>query len=309
MKKTAVLLSFILCLVLLAGCTAHNEGEEGISVISSVFPTYDLARAICEGTDTRVTMLLPPGGDSHSFDPSPKDIIDISECDLFIYTGGVSDAWADKILASLDSPPEILGMMKVLGIEHKESGEESREDHSHEEHAHEYDEHVWTSPVNSMQITEAICTSLSAIDPDNSSVYRENTDKLIAKLTELHEGFLEVSKEKDIVMIFGDRFPFTHFAEEYGIEYYAAFPGCNDDTDADPATVASLIDKAKEIKAKKIFYIESSNHKIADIIAEESGSEICLFHSCHSVTAEEMRNGVTYISLMEYDLKVLKESF
>jgi zinc transport system substrate-binding protein len=109
-------------------------------------------------------------------------------------------------------------------------------------------------------------------------------------------------------MIFGDRFPFRYFAEEYGLDYRAAFPGCSAESEPGAKTVAYLIDKVRQEQIPYIFYIEFSNQKIAKSIQEETGAEPLLFHSCHNLSADEMKQGVTYLELMKENAENLKEA-
>ncbi len=323
MKKAFLFL--ITVLLLFTGCAPASEVKEAkINIISSVFPYYDFALNVVQGADVSVSMLLPPGAESHSFEPTPKDIIDLQNCDLFIYTGGESDVWIEKILDSMDTPPKTLKLMEYAELLHEETSEGMEADHTHEhddhelgeecEHDHdhgtdEYDEHIWTSPLNAVNITEALCEALCACDGENEALYRENTLKYTENLLSLHESFKQMTEGKNITMIFGDRFPFLYFAKEYGINYYAAFPGCSSHTDANASTIAFLIDKARETKAEYIFHMEFSNHLTADVIAEEADCKTCLFHSCHNLTRAEFERGESYISLMKKNLEMLKKAF
>ena len=190
--------------------------------------------------------------------------------------------------------------------------EEGHHDHEHDEHGHEceeYDEHLWTSPLNAVKAAEAICGVICEIDKGNENLYKENTKRYTDELFSLHDSFEEFTEGKNITMIFGDRFPFLYFAKEYGISYYAAFPGCSSHTEANASTIAFLIDKARDTKAKCIFHMELSNHLTANVIAEEAGCDICLFHSCHNLTRAEFERGESYLSLMNKNLEMLKNAF
>ena len=154
-----------------------------------------------------------------------------------------------------------------------------------EEEGPEYDEHVWTSPMNAQRICRAIAARLSSFDPEHADDYAANCERYCAELAELDAQFREiVSQGKHRTVIFADRFPVRYFVEEYGLEYYAAFPGCAEDTEPSAKTVAFLIDRVREGKIPAVFYIEFSNEKMADVICEDTGCEKRLFHSCHSVT-------------------------
>lgn len=327
MKKLLIsLILFSLTVSCFTGCIDDNSdncdadddigGSSGkLSVISTVFPAYDFAKQIC-GDNADVARLLPPGSESHSYEPSAQDIIKIQNCDLFIYVGGESDVWADKILDSMDTPVNTLKMMDcvnlveeeiVAGMQDEEHDEEGEE---HEEGGEpEYDEHVWTSPKNAGKIAEAISEAICAIDGENSEVYQENTAAYVAKLNQLDKDFTDFfAAVENKFLIFGDRFPFRYFADDYGIEYSAAFPGCSTETEASAQTIKNLIDIVKAENISTVFYIEFSNHIIADSIAEATDTKTALLHSCHNVSKADLESGATYISLMEQNLAVLKEA-
>ncbi|WP_028830275.1 metal ABC transporter substrate-binding protein [Proteocatella sphenisci] len=290
--------------------TENNEGK--FKIVSTVFPGYDFAKNIA-GENAQISLLLPPGSESHSYEPSPQDIIKIQNADLFIYVGGESEDWVSRILDTMETKVKTLSMMEVVEVYEEETVEGMQHDHDesdHDESGHDevaYDEHVWTSPVNAIKISRAISDMLVETDPENAQLYSENAEVYIQKLDKLDKDFKEFFDTVDNkLLIFGDRFPLRYFVEEYGLDYYAAFPGCSSESEPSAATIAFLIDKAKEENISTIFNIEFSNHRISDSIAEATGSETALFHTCHNVSKEEMDAGEDYISLMTQNLERLK---
>lgn len=312
MKKIIILiLAFIFISAGLYGCknAVNRADSDKIQIISTVFPAYDFARQIC-GDQAEVTQLLPLGGESHSYEPSPKDIIQIQHCDLFIYGGGESDSWVDSILESMDTPLKTIKMMDCVNVVEEENVEgmeaEAGENDGKEP---EYDEHVWTSPENAVKITEAITNALLEIDPDGKDDYIANSAGYIAKLNRLDQSFTDFfAGVTNKTIIVGDRFPLRYFADAYDLEYYAAFPGCGEDTEPSVATITFLIDKVKAENITTIFYMEFSNHVIADSIAESTGTATAMLSACHNISEEDFNNGATYISLMEKNLKAFTEA-
>lgn len=312
----SLLLAGMMLLGGLSGCSAPAEQEEGLSVVATIFPQYDFARQVMGGDDN-LTMLLRPGQEVHSYEPTPQDIIAIQNCDLFIYVGGESDAWIEDVLDGMDtSNMVILSLMDVVDPleEDTENVLENPEEHDHQEdgthlHEEEYDEHVWTSPKNAMLITQAICDALCEIDPDNAGQYQANTADYLTQLEELDAAFREVigDAQRD-TLFFGDRFPLLYFVREYGLNYYAAFPGCASDTEPSAATVAKLIDLVREEAAPVVYQIELSNGNIARSIADSSGARVETFYTCHNITADDFNAGETYLSLMQRNVDSLKEA-
>ena len=299
----------VMILLLLAACGGTDGGKGKLKVIAANFPGYDLTRAVT-GDLAEVTMLLPPGTESHSYEPTPRDILEVQDCDLFVYLGGESDAWVDTILRSLDKPVKTLKMMDCVPVleETPLEGMEHDHDHGHGQVV-EVDEHVWTSPVNAGKIAEHIAAELSAMDAANAEAYKANGIAFRGELDKLDREIRDyLSTVPQPVMVFGDRFPLRYFAEEYGITCYAAFPGCSTQTEPSAATIAYLTDLVREKKLSTVYYIEFSNHLVADSIAEATGAKAALFHSCHNVSRQEMDSGVTYLTLMRQNLETLKET-
>lgn len=311
MKKT---FSLLLCLILLfsvIGCkktpTPNQEKNGKITIITTNFPPYDFVRQL-GGEHVEVKMLLAPGQESHAFEPTPQDMIALTKADLIIAGGGTSDEWIKKLIASSELDEEkILFMMDC--VEMKEETHEKVSSHTHDHsHFYEYDEHVWTSPVNAQKICEEMKARLIEIDKENEAFYQENAAAYIDELNTLDEQFHALFGGTQKTLIFADRFPFRYFADEYGLTYFAAFPGCSGETEPDAATMKFLIDKVKNENIPAVFYAELSNQKIADSICEATGAEKKLLHSCHTVTKEEFDRGETYLSLMEQNLVNLKEA-
>ena len=342
-----------------------NDGK--LKVVTTLFPYYDFTRQIA-GDAVDLSMVIPAGQDSHSFEPTPADIRLIQNADLLICNGGAMEQWVSQVVASLDSESlKVITMMDyvdtveeeiVEGMEdeahdhaHGSHGHDHEsEDHDHdaeEEHEHEtdagqahdsdsglpdghyygdghdhsdyvdddghhvdieYDEHIWTSPVNAMKFTEVIADTLSKCDPANETRYEEGKEAYLKELEALHEGFLEVSKNRRRNMIVvGDKFPFRYLAEEYGFDYRAAFSGCSTDTEPSAKTIAYLIDKVRTEEIPVVYYLELSSHRVSEIIGEETGAKPELLHSCHNVTRAEFDSGVTYVDLMKGNIETLRD--
>lgn len=302
--------------------TREPAGCDRLRVVTTIFPPYDFVREVA-GEQADLQMLLKPGEESHSYEPTPRDIIAIQECDIFIYTGGENDVWVEDILSSMPDEDRLTlrltDCVETVEEEHVEGMKESG-GHGHEEDAsdaghgdepesvHEIDEHVWTSPVNASEIVGGICSLLCRADPENSGIYQENAAAYQEELSALDGQFRDVvSHAERHVLIFGDRFPFRYFADEYGLDYYAAFPGCAGDTEPSAATMAFLIQKAEEEHVPAVLKMELSNDDIADAIAEAAGTKVRVFYSCHNLSADDFEQGETYLSMMQKNVETLKE--
>ena len=315
-KFFALMLALLLALSVLAACapkTAETTSNDGISIVSTVFPAYDFARQITAGTNANVTMLLQPGEEVHSFDPTSQDIIRIQNADLFAYVGGENDVWVDSVLSGLDKSVHTFKMMDYVTlyeeelIEGMQPEEEEATTDSTGTAEKEWDEHVWTAPVNAISIVKAMTAELVQIDPANATTYQTNSDAYVKQLEALDQSFWDVvNSAAHKTVVFADRFPARYFVEEFGLNYYAAFPGCSADTEASAATIASLIDHVKAENIPVVFYIEMSNQQMANTVSEETGAKTMLFHTCHNVTKAEFESGATYLSLMQNNVEALK---
>lgn len=315
--KKIIPLSLILTLlaVLISGCGTGgkvNAAEnDKISVVTTIFPQYDFTRQIA-GDNIELKLLLPPGMESHSYEPSPRDINDIGSCDIFIYVGGESEKWVENILSSIDTDDmTVIALTDCVELLEEDLGEEHDHDESeHIDHSHkEYDEHVWTSPKNAMLIVREIADALAETDPSNASIYEENEAAYLQKLEELDREFESVtenSTQKTIIV--GDRFPFRYLTEAYGLDYYAAFPGCASDAEPSAGTIGFLIETIKNKGIPVVFCMELSNEKIADTLCESTGAKKLTLHSCHSISKADFEAGTTYIDLMYKNAEALKEA-
>lgn len=326
MQRKALSILLILSLLLplgLASCARAERWEEDgrIRVLSTVFPSYDFARAIGgEAVDAR--MLIRPGSNMHSYEPTANDAILIRECDVFIYVGGESDAWVSDLLSALDTEKTVvISLMDVaktrLEEEHPEGedsdhvhGEHCEHEHGHD-HEEAYDEHVWTSFENARAMVAAIRDALTLCAPELSSTFAENADGYLAELSALEAEYrATVAGSKQDTLLFGDRFPFLYLTRELGLDYRAAFSGCSTATEPSVSGLIHLMEQAKELEVPVILYIESSaaSHKIADRIAEEVGAKTAMLHSGHTLSREDMEAGVTYLDLLRQNLTVIREA-
>ena len=299
------ILAVLLCLSF-SGCGEVSDNDMKLSIVTTNFPPYDFARSIA-GENAEVTMLLSSGEESHTFEPTPQDIIKIKEADIFIAGGGESDEWVRKLVASHEiDKNNIIFMMEISEIENIETNHGHSHDHSE---FYEYDEHIWTSPENVKVICKEIAEKLLEIDSQNEEFYTKNLNSYITELNTLDELFKEtVEKGKRRTIVFGDRFAFRHFTDLYGLNFYSAFPGCSGETEPDAKTVKELIDKVNEEEIPVVLYKELSNGKVADAICEATGAKKRVLHSCGTVSKEEFESGESYISLMTKNAEILKEA-
>ena len=332
MKKVFVIVLCVLMLAgILSGCDTFKKSDK-IKIVTTIFPEYDWVREIVGDKTDRVeiTMLLDNGADLHNYQATASDMAKIATCDLFIYVGGESDEWVNDVLKTAKNDDMIVvNLLDVLGEKVKEEevkeGMEAEHDHDHdeedEEHDHEhhhdeeeteYDEHVWLSLKNAIDLCNHIAEKIKTLDPDNADAYTANTAAYVAKLRELDQKYETAVAEASVkTLVFGDRFPFRYLVDDYGLDYYAAFVGCSAESEASFSTIAFLAGKVDELGLKAILKIENSNNRIAETVKSTTNSKdqsILTLNSLQSVTSREVKNGTTYLGVMESNLTVLKEA-
>lgn len=359
LRKSVVFIVTISMILGMAGCGKTTEKEDNyrLKIVTSLFPYYDMARAVIgdvKGIDLKMT--VTPGQDSHSFEPTPSDVIQMENADVLIYNGGSLETWIDTLLDSLNNKNQIqMKMMDYVDVLNEEivEGMDTRfEEHDHDEHSHkednhnkekhkedshseenhkednhsedssndsefhnedsegeheETDEHIWTSPVNEIIMTEKICETLSKALPEEKENFQKNAESYISQLKELDNEFRTIVENAKInEIIFADKFPLQYFAKEYGLKYYAAFPGCGSDMEPSAKTIAFLVDRIKEDNIKAVFYLELSSHIVAVAIETDTGAKPLQFNSCHNITQKQFDSGVTYVDLMKENVNNLK---
>ncbi len=330
MKKIITLmLVAVLAVCALSGCGTSKSGEDTkdkkIKVVTTIFPEYDWVMQILgdKADKADVTMLLDKGVDLHSYQPSTADIAKISEADVFIYVGGESDEWVEDVLKQAKNKNlKVINLMDVMGDKAKEEevkeGMQPEEEEAEEakdgkeEEEVEYDEHVWLSLKNAKIFTKKIADVLSEVDKDNAKTYQANYESYAKKLDDLDKKYAEaVASAKNKTLVFGDRFPFRYLVNDYGLDYYAAFVGCSAESEASFETVTFLAKKIDELGLSNVLTIEGKNHKIAKTVVDNTKNKdqkVLTMDSMQSTTAKDVKDGATYLGIMEKNLEVLKEA-
>lgn len=315
-SKTVILTALAAAvLILLCACgTAGTPADGKLRVIATVFPEYDWIRNIVGDRADRIDLilLLDSGADMHSFQPTAADIAAVASCDLFICIGGESDDWVDDVLAGAGSGNmKTVRLLEILGdraleeerLEGMQTGEETDEEK-------ELDEHVWLSLKNAAVLCRELAKVLGDADPEGKEIYEANASEYIGKLEDLDARYATaVAEAPKKALVFGDRFPFAYLAKDYGIECYAAFSGCSAECEASFETVVFLAGKLDELDLPAVLKIDGSDGKIAERVRQTSNNperKILALDSLQTAASEDVRKGVTYLSVMENNLEVLK---
>lgn len=291
--KLKKLTALLLCLFMLCGCNVQQKKSSKLSIMTTLFPQYDFARQV-SGDKADTALLLPPGVEAHAYEPTAADIIKISECDIFIYTGDSMEPWAKKLIGSGEIRGTVINLTEGVTLDNESDGDP--------------DPHVWTDPQYADEMVRKIADALCSADPDNAAEYKENADNYRNKIKKLDGDFkacVDAAPHKE--MVFGTKFSLHYFAKRYGISHLAAFDSCGEETEPSVKVMTELIEVIKVNSLKYVWYGELESTKTADAIAEETGASTLKFHSCHNVTKSEFDAGETYVSLMTKNLDALRK--
>lgn len=344
MKKVFALFpALVMATSLLSGCgqepadsstssaASAEKTADQLQIVTTIFPEYDWVRQLMgdKAEDAEITLLLDNGVDLHSYQPTADDIVKISDCDLFIYVGGESDEWVEDALRNAaNRNMKVINLLEVLGdsvkteesvegMQEEEHEHEDAEEHEHEdaeehEHEEEADEHVWLSLKNAKMLVRVISKALQELDPDSKDIYAANADAYVKKLSALDAEYqTAVDAASNKTILFGDRFPFRYLVDDYGLRYYAAFVGCSAETEAGFETISFLAKRVDEWKLPCVLTIEGAQHKIAETVVRNTTAKnqrVLTMDSMQSTTSKDVKNGTTYLSVMEKNLSVLKEA-
>ena len=310
---------------------SKSEETKKLSIVTTIFPAYDWVKQVVgDNKNVEISFLIDKGVDLHSYQASAADIAKITDSDLFVYVGGESDDWAEDIIKEnpnlkyinmVDSIGEAaLAEELVEGMQDEEEHDHEGEEHAHKEgeHAHEegeheegeeeIDEHVWLSIKNAETIVSAIEAKLAEIDPDNKAEYEKNANDYLAKLDELDKEYKDtLSSIQNKTIIVGDRFPFRYLVNEYGINYYAAFKGCDAGSEASFETVKFLANKMDELNMTDIFIIDGSKGDLAKTIVDNTKDKNAKVLVLDSMQSTKSSDNASYLDIMKKNLEVLKE--
>ena len=345
MKKS---IAFIICIIVVFAAIFaviinvknlnwKNKGDK-IEVVATLFPQYDFVKQV-GGDKVDVKLLLPPGAESHTYEPTPQDMVLINNSDLFIFTGSEMEPWAENLISGMKKDINVLDLSKSVDLinveefeeeheggehEHHHHDEDEDEDaeeqdveehhehnHEHDEegHHHTYDPHIWLNPQYAIKMVRSVEQELSKIDPDNADYYKSNADKYISEISALDSEFEEVvANSSNPKLAFGGAFAYAYFVERYDLDFISAYETCGESAEPSTIKVKEVIDYINKNKIPVIFYKEYTTGNVAKTISEATGAKMLVFNTVHNVSKSEMENGATYVSIMRENLENLKQA-
>lgn len=306
----------------------NNNQNDKIQIVATIFPNYDFVKQI--GKDkVEVKLLLKSGVESHTYEPSPKDMIDIENCDIFVYTGNEFEPWADNIISGLNSKIEIVDTSKNINLINKEEfelqhyeqpyyGQHHYEQHHYEGHHYErhygerqryyessFDSHIWLNPENTLIMIDDILANLCEIDPENEKYYTDNANHYKEQINALNSNFEQtISNSKRHNIAFAGEFSYSYFIEKYGLDFVSVYNNCGEGEDPSITKVKSVIDYINTNNLPVVFYEELSEGTVAKMIGDETEAKSMVFYTVHNGDIEKD----TYVSLMNKNLENLKKA-
>jgi len=311
-----LLIFFILNIFTVASCVktdAENNDDGKIKIVATLFPQYDFAKQIA-GDKANVTLLLPPGTESHGFDPKPADMVDIYDSDLFVYTGKEMEPWAETIIKTVKNDALVIVdcSENITLLDSGEDEHDDHDDHDHDEHTHEYehgaDPHIWLDPTRAMIMVDNILNAFIEKDSENADFYTQNAENYKKQLQKLDDDIFDViNNAKRNVIVFGGRFSYIYFLTHFHLDYVTAYDSCSTNAEPSVSKIGDVIDFIRENNIPCIYYEELADPKVAKSISNETKTEYLQFSTAHNVTKSEFDNGITFLDIMYDNLENLKK--
>lgn len=317
-SRYRILATILAVMIFTAACgTTPVSGEKSntkLTVVATLFPQYDFARTIA-GDLANVRLLLPPGVESHAYEPAPRDVVDVRQSSVFIFTGPEMEPWALKLAEEAKADQVVVvdasaGIDMLTADEEHEGENQDGADAEGEEHVNEggNDPHIWLDPVLAKQMVENILNGLIAADPTHEAIFRENAAAYQKELDALHAAFTnDLSKTASKTIIYGGHFAFGYLANRYELDHISPYNGFAPDAEPSPQKIAELIDLMNDTGLKVIYYEELVDPKVSRVIADQTGAEMMLLHGAHNLSKDELASGITYLQIMTDNLEKLKK--
>lgn len=287
-KLYKIIISILVAFLMLSGCQKSQEEDDKLTIVTTLFPQYDFLSRIVEDK-AEVVLLMPPGADAHTFEPTPQDITKLSDSDLFVYTSDQMEVYASGIISSVDNADlVVVNIGEYLDL-------------------NQADPHFWLDFELAYEIVEHLINVVSELDNDNASFYRDNGSQLLASLKALDDAFWEVvNNSQQDTLVFAGHFAFGYFIERYNLKYISPFKGGSESAEASIKNVKAIVDYLKANAIKSIYFEELADPKLAVMLAEEVEVNILELHAAHNVSKVDFEANKSFIEIMENNLANLK---
>lgn len=316
MKKIILLIINLILLVLIVlgmivlfkdkvGNADVFVNNSNLKIVTTLFPEYDFVKQIV-GDKANVSLIMKSGMETHNFEPTAKDIIEINSSDLFITLGEELEPWVKDISVSIENKEKIFNVTNNIELISQDFFEEKNEEEHDHEHEESHDSHVWLSPQNAKIMIDNILGKIIEIDPENKEFYTNNAESYKSEIDKLDKQLREeIFNNKNIILAVGGEFAYSYFVKEYDVNFVSVYTNCGHGEDPSIARVKSVIDIINDKKIPVVFYEELSEGLVAKMIAEETNAEAKVLYTIHNgnISGE---NKDTYVSLMKKNIENIK---
>lgn len=318
MKKTILLIiNLILLVIIVFGLVFIFKDKVNtsdvfvennkIKIVTTLFPEYDFAKQIV-GEKADVSLVLKSGIETHNFEPTAKDIIDINSASLFVTLGEELEPWVKDISSSIENKDKILVISDNIELIAQDEFEDNGEhDHEKEDHIYEesHDSHIWLNPKNAKLMIDNLLNRIIEIDPQNKNYYRENAEKYKAEIDNIDKELKSIFTNRNIILAVGGEFAYSYLVKEYNVNFVSVYTNCGHGEDPSISRVKSVIDVINDKQIPIVFYEELSEGLVAKMIAEETNAEAKVLYTIHNGNIEG-ENKDTYVSLMKRNIENIR---
>jgi zinc transport system substrate-binding protein len=317
MNTKKILLLLMIGLLFTVTCKQGDRptGENTrMEVIATIFPLYDFSRNI-GGDKINVTMLIPPASDAHHYELKPDDIMRIGKTDIFLFSSFEMEPWAIKVIDAVADKTNMLAVETGQGAsflplpEHHEhhSGSRSGLNENITNHAAKLDPHIWLDFDNAQKMIDNITKAFIRKDPKNSAFYEQNARDYKLRLIDLDKKYRkQLSNCRTRTILHAGHWAFAYPASRYRLQYMAAY-NISADAEPSPQQILILIEKVKGQKLPYIYYEDLDAPRLAETIASETGAGLLKLSNGQDISKKDIQSGVSFLSLMERNLKNLKK--
>ncbi len=291
-KKWGFLFFFIILLAACSGDSRANETEEQdvLRVYTTILPLEDFSKKI-GGNHVTVTNLIPVGADAHTFEPTPKDLIDVANGDVFIYNGAGLESFAEKLEQTLEGE----------GVTFVKAAQQIEQQNS------DPDPHVWLDPILAISLAEAIKEAFIELMPEREEVFTENFQTLKTELEQLDEEFRSLIAQANRDTIFVTHAGYSYWEERYGIKQIGIM-GTSPTNEPSQRELKQIIELAKAEDVNYILMERNVQTNVTDVVLEALDAEMLYLYNLESIYEEERKNGEDYFSLMRKNIDTLQKA-
>ncbi|WP_102027108.1 metal ABC transporter solute-binding protein, Zn/Mn family [Salirhabdus sp. Marseille-P4669] len=331
-KNTFIFGLSLLMISTVVGCkaleknTSTDTESQKVKIYTTIYPLADFTQKIA-GDLVDVESIIPSGTDSHTFEPSSKQMIEIAQADAFIYNGFGLEPYAETITDALHKEDTLMieatKSVETIQHEHNHAVEVSTDLHEEEEHDLEHaeestsfdyddhghshgdmDPHVWLDPYRSITVASNIRDSLVELMPEAEDTFNQNFEALKKELEALDKEFHTLIESKENPQMIVSHAAYGYWEEAYGIQQIA-ITGISPTDEPSQKELEEIIKLANDLEISYLIFEKNVSPSVARVIQDEIQAEPLYLNNLETLTEEDMENGEDYFSLMRKNLETL----